>query len=118
MTSFAFILGVFPLVVTTGAGSEMRQSLGTAVFFGMLGVAAFGLLFTPAFYTFIRSIQTTGKWLSAAGCPAPPSRPARSARTTPLQKRSGRRSITWSIDRTIRPRWLGPTQTNRLSPRT
>ena len=49
MTSFAFILGVFPLAVATGAGAEMRQSLGTAVFFGMLGVTAFGLLFTPAF---------------------------------------------------------------------
>jgi hydrophobe/amphiphile efflux-1 (HAE1) family protein len=54
MTSFAFILGVFPLAIATGAGSEMRQSLGTAVFFGMLGVTVFGLLFTPAFYTFIR----------------------------------------------------------------
>src|SRR5580692_1361086 len=56
MTSFAFILGVFPLAVATGAGAEMRQSLGTAVFFGMLGVTIFGLLFTPAFYTFIRKI--------------------------------------------------------------
>src|SRR3984885_3380617 len=56
MTSFAFILGVFPLAVATGAGSEMRQSLGTAVFFGMLGVTIFGLLFTPAFYTFIRKL--------------------------------------------------------------
>jgi hydrophobe/amphiphile efflux-1 (HAE1) family protein len=54
MTSFAFILGVFPLAVATGAGAEMRQSLGTAVFSGMLGVTVFGLLFTPAFYTFIR----------------------------------------------------------------
>ena len=54
MTSFAFILGVFPLAVASGAGSEMRQSLGTAVFFGMLGVTVFGLFFTPAFYTFIR----------------------------------------------------------------
>ncbi len=44
MTSFAFILGVAPLVVATGAGSEMRQSLGTTVFAGMLGVTAFGLL--------------------------------------------------------------------------
>jgi len=56
MTSFAFILGVFPLVVASGAGSEMRQSLGTAVFFGMLGVTVFGLVFTPAFYTFIRRL--------------------------------------------------------------
>jgi hydrophobe/amphiphile efflux-1 (HAE1) family protein len=56
MTSFAFIFGVFPLVVASGAGSEMRQSLGTAVFFGMIGVTVFGLLFTPAFYTFIRKL--------------------------------------------------------------
>jgi hydrophobe/amphiphile efflux-1 (HAE1) family protein len=55
MTSFAFILGVAPLAVATGAGAEMRRSLGTAVLFGMLGVTAFGLLFTPAFYTFIRN---------------------------------------------------------------
>jgi multidrug efflux pump subunit AcrB len=56
MTSFAFILGVFPLAMASGAGSEMRQSLGTAVLFGMIGVTAFGLLFTPAFYTFIRKL--------------------------------------------------------------
>ena len=54
MTSFAFILGVAPLVVATGAGAEMRQSLGTAVFAGMLGVTVFGLLFTPAFYTLVQ----------------------------------------------------------------
>ncbi len=56
MTSFAFVLGVAPLAVATGAGAEMRQSLGTAVFFGMLGVTAFGLLFTPAFYTVMRRL--------------------------------------------------------------
>jgi hydrophobe/amphiphile efflux-1 (HAE1) family protein len=54
MTSLAFILGVAPLVVATGAGAEMRQSLGTAVFGGMLGVTAFGLVFTPAFYTLVQ----------------------------------------------------------------
>jgi multidrug efflux pump subunit AcrB len=54
MTSFAFILGVVPLVVATGAGAEMRQALGTAVFFGMLGVTLFGLLFTPVFYVVMR----------------------------------------------------------------
>ena len=53
MTSFAFILGVLPLVVATGAGAEMRQALGTAVFFGMLGVTFFGLLLTPVFYVVI-----------------------------------------------------------------
>jgi hydrophobe/amphiphile efflux-1 (HAE1) family protein len=56
MTSLAFVFGVAPLVVAPGAGSEIRQSLGTAVFAGMLGVTAFGLLFTPAFYTFVRKI--------------------------------------------------------------
>jgi hydrophobe/amphiphile efflux-1 (HAE1) family protein len=54
MTSFAFILGVAPLAVATGAGAEMRQSLGTAVFFGMIGVTGFGLIFTPTFYTLVR----------------------------------------------------------------
>ena len=61
MTSFAFILGVAPLMVATGAGAEMRQSLGTAVFSGMLGVTAFGLLFTPVFYTVIRRIGSRGR---------------------------------------------------------
>jgi multidrug efflux pump subunit AcrB len=56
MTSFAFILGVVPLMLATGAGAEMRQVLGTAVFFGMLGVTACGLLFTPVFYVVIESL--------------------------------------------------------------
>jgi HAE1 family hydrophobic/amphiphilic exporter-1 len=56
MTSFAFILGVLPLVIATGAGAEMRQALGTAVFFGMLGVTFFGLVFTPVFYVTTRWI--------------------------------------------------------------
>ncbi|MEO5374456.1 MAG: efflux RND transporter permease subunit [Alphaproteobacteria bacterium] len=54
MTSLAFILGVLPLVIATGAGAEMRQSLGTTVFFGMAGVTAFGLIFTPVFYVVVR----------------------------------------------------------------
>jgi multidrug efflux pump len=54
MTSFAFILGVLPLVSATGAGSEMRRALGVAVFSGMIGVTAFGLFFTPVFYYVIR----------------------------------------------------------------
>jgi len=56
MTSFAFILGVVPLMIAGGAGAEMRQVLGTTVFFGMLGVTAFGLLFTPAFYVLLRGL--------------------------------------------------------------
>jgi multidrug efflux pump subunit AcrB len=54
MTSFAFILGVSPLVVAEGAGAEMRQALGTTVFFGMLGVTFFGLFLTPVFFVSIR----------------------------------------------------------------
>src|SRR5271156_2569025 len=56
MTSFAFILGVTPLVWAIGAGAELRQALGTAVFFGMIGVTAFGLIFTPVFYVVARWI--------------------------------------------------------------
>jgi hydrophobe/amphiphile efflux-1 (HAE1) family protein len=56
MTSFAFILGVVPLMTAAGAGAEMRSAIGTAVFFGMLGVTAFGLLFTPVFYVAIRRL--------------------------------------------------------------
>ena len=54
MTAFAFILGVVPLAFATGAGSEMRQALGTAVMFGMLGVTFFGLFLTPVFYVTLR----------------------------------------------------------------
>jgi len=50
MTAFAFILGVVPLVLAEGAGAEMRRSLGTAVFSGMIGVTAFGIFLTPVFF--------------------------------------------------------------------
>ena len=58
MTSMAFILGVLPLMLSSGAGAEMRQMLGTAVFSGMLGVTILGLFFTPVFYVIIRYIAT------------------------------------------------------------
>ncbi|MEM1412671.1 MAG: multidrug efflux RND transporter permease subunit, partial [Pseudomonadota bacterium] len=54
MTSFAFILGVVPLLIASGAGAEMRQSIGTTVFAGMLGVTVFGLIFTPVFFVLTR----------------------------------------------------------------
>ena len=57
MTSFAFILGVVPLVVSVGAGAEMRRTLGTAVFGGMLGVTLFGIFLTPVFYYVIELIN-------------------------------------------------------------
>jgi multidrug efflux pump subunit AcrB len=56
MTSFAFIMGVVPLVVASGAGAEMRHVMGVAVFSGMLGVTFFGLMFTPLFYVLIRKL--------------------------------------------------------------
>ena len=59
MTSFAFILGVVPLVIATGAGAEMRQSLGTAVFSGMLGVTLFGIFLTPVFFYVIQGSSET-----------------------------------------------------------
>ncbi len=54
MTSLAFILGVLPLVISTGAGAEMRRTMGTAVFSGMIGVTFFGLILTPVFFYLIR----------------------------------------------------------------
>ena len=68
MTSFAFIFGVVPLMLATGPGAEMRQSLGTAVFSGMLGVTLFGLIFTPVFYV-------VSRWL-ASKMPQRPETPA------------------------------------------
>ncbi|MFJ3048315.1 efflux RND transporter permease subunit [Herbaspirillum chlorophenolicum] len=57
MTSIAFIMGVVPLVTSTGAGSEMRYAMGIAVFFGMLGVTLFGLFLTPVFYVLLRTVD-------------------------------------------------------------
>ncbi len=57
MTSFAFIMGVVPLVLSSGAGAEMRHAMGVAVFFGMLGVTFFGLFLTPAFYVLLRALE-------------------------------------------------------------
>jgi hydrophobe/amphiphile efflux-1 (HAE1) family protein len=71
MTSFAFIFGVLPLIFATGAGAEMRQALGTVVFFGMLGVTFFGVFLTPVFYTEIRKL-TRRDILPEHHAPAPP----------------------------------------------
>jgi multidrug efflux pump len=56
MTSFAFIMGVIPLVISTGAGAEIRRAMGVAVFAGMLGVTFFGLVLTPVFYVLVRGV--------------------------------------------------------------
>ena len=66
MTSFAFILGVVPLVLARGAGAEMRRSLGTAVFSGMLGVTAFGIFLTPVFYYVIGGLGETRVFAAVA----------------------------------------------------
>jgi multidrug efflux pump len=63
MTSFAFILGVVPLVLATGAGAEMRRSLGTAVFSGMIGVTLFGIFLTPVFFYVIQGFGES-RWFS------------------------------------------------------
>ncbi|GAC36681.1 efflux RND transporter permease subunit [Paraglaciecola psychrophila] len=70
MTSFAFILGVIPLAIATGAGAEMRQALGVTVFSGMLGVTFFGLIFTPVFYVLCRKLSmfVKGQKLDENGC--------------------------------------------------
>ncbi|HLH96595.1 MAG TPA: multidrug efflux RND transporter permease subunit [Xanthobacteraceae bacterium] len=71
MTSFAFIFGVIPLVWATGAGSELRQALGTTVFSGMIGVTTFGLIFTPAFYVIARWIAHRSSRTPPQSAPAP-----------------------------------------------
>jgi len=79
MTSFAFIFGVTPLVWATGAGSELRQALGTAVFSGMIGVTTFGLIFTPAFYVLARWIAERAslrRSVSPQGAPSQEGAPA------------------------------------------
>lgn len=61
MTSFAFIMGVVPLVLSSGAGAEMRQAIGIAVFSGMLGVTFFGIVMTPVFYVLVRKLEMRGQ---------------------------------------------------------
>ena len=78
MTSFAFILGVFPLVIAEGAGAEMRRTLGTAVFYGMIGVTVFGLFLTPLFYFVVRGLVERNVPAATAGAmiqSQPPNQP-------------------------------------------
>jgi multidrug efflux pump len=80
MTSLAFVMGVLPLVTSTGAGAEMRSAMGVAVFAGMIGVTAFGLFLTPVFYVVIRTLSGGRKLKGAAPeapiSPAPSPEPA------------------------------------------
>jgi hypothetical protein len=81
MTSFAFILGVVPLVFAAGAGAEMRRSLGIAVFSGMLGVTLFGILLTPVFYHVMEKL---------AGEKASPTQPATQPKDSPVAHSDGK----------------------------
>jgi multidrug efflux pump len=81
MTSFAIILGVLPLVVSKGAGAEMRRTLGTAVFSGMLGVTIFGIFLTPVFFYVVRKI--TGRRTAAKLASHPASGPEKAAGPAP-----------------------------------
>jgi multidrug efflux pump subunit AcrB len=69
MTSFAFIFGVLPLLLATGAGAEIRQAMGIAVFFGMIGVTVFGIFLTPLFYVVVQRFAVRRR--AAAAVPAP-----------------------------------------------
>jgi multidrug efflux pump len=76
MTSLAFTLGVVPLYLAVGAGAEMRIALGTAVFWGMIGVTLFGLIFTPVFYVVVRRLAGGKLTAVGAGQTAPRPQPA------------------------------------------
>jgi Cu/Ag efflux pump CusA len=94
MTSFAFILGVVPLVVSVGAGAEMRRTLGTAVFGGMLGVTLFGIFLTPVFYYVIEWVNDLRKAFRAFRArPLPPWIPRIGPRRLLKAAANGRRRI-------------------------
>ncbi|MBB3769617.1 multidrug efflux pump [Angulomicrobium tetraedrale] len=76
MTSFAFIMGVLPLVLSTGAGAEMRHAMGVAVFAGMIGVTFFGLFLTPVFYVLLRRLAGNRKLRQHGEVLAPAAHPA------------------------------------------
>ena len=98
MTSFAFIMGVVPLVTASGAGSEMRQAIGIAVFSGMLGVTLFGLFLTPVFFVTIEGLLARRPARPHPPAIAPPampprSRPVRDASSSQRAARQLRRSL-------------------------
>jgi multidrug efflux pump len=86
MTSFAFILGVVPLVIARGAGAEMRRALGTAVFSGMLGVTFFGIFLTPVFFYVL---QWFGRQSAGGAGPAPQQPPPEGPRPRPTAPETG-----------------------------
>ncbi len=71
MTSMAFIMGVLPLVLATGAGSEMRRAMGITVFGGMIGVTVFGIFLTPVFYVVVRKLAGNRRLTLHGDAPKP-----------------------------------------------
>jgi multidrug efflux pump subunit AcrB len=69
MTSIAFIMGVVPLVLASGAGAEVRKAMGAAVFAGMIGVTLFGLLLTPVFYVLARGARSEKAGVATLSAP-------------------------------------------------
>jgi multidrug efflux pump subunit AcrB len=97
MTSLAFIGGVFPLVVATGAGAEMRQSLGTAVFSGMIGVTFFGVFLTPVFFFVLMRIGSR-KQASTALVPLAAASPGDEAGTSRFPAEAVRPTASVGVD--------------------
>ena len=91
MTSLAFTLGVVPLYLAVGAGAEMRIALGTAVFWGMIGVTLFGLIFTPVFYVVIRRLTGSKRSRRVAAMRPPCSRRSKAHPLSPFKWGEGRR---------------------------
>ena len=93
MTSLAFIMGVVPLVISTGAGAEMRHAMGVAVFAGMIGVTLFGIFLTPVFYVLLRALTGNGRSSSTARHRTRRRWPRRSKVQPAISKQSDRGSI-------------------------
>ncbi|KQY85305.1 efflux RND transporter permease subunit [Pelomonas sp. Root1444] len=87
MTSMAFVMGVLPLVLSTGAGAEMRQAMGIAVFAGMIGVTLFGLFLTPLFYVTLRRLAGNAPLRHHGGKVAAPAQPVAASVTDALPQR-------------------------------
>jgi len=116
MTSFAFILGVVPLILATGAGAEMRRTLGTAVFSGMLGVTLFGIFLTPVFFYAVDWLSETRlfaapwmRWLGRAALEAVTLRPVRRVGGTVVRRV---RSVTRG--RLVRPERRRPSELSEV----
>src|SRR5260370_6251601 len=91
MTSFAFILGVSPLLWASGAGAASRHSIGTGVFFGMLLATTVGVFFIPLFFTTIRALSERARWRATSPAPAPAVLPAPAAAEGDLHDEETRR---------------------------